>query len=333
MILVSGGSGLVGSHLLRLLIKKGEAVRATYRSSSSIKACAKVFEAFNETAHFEEIDWVQADLLDLTALEKAFEGVDQVYHSAAMVSFKRKDRPTLFEVNVQGTANMVNLALDFKVKKFCFVSSVAAIGKYRDKDCSDERASWKQEGGTSDYSISKYYAENEVWRGAAEGLPIVIVNPSTVLGYGDLKRSSNKLFEKVDRGLPFYPGGSNGFVGVDDVVQCMYALMESEIQGERFILSSENISYQQLFNSIAEALEKKPPSFELQKWMATLYMYLDSFLFYLGLQDSPITRANLTTAFNHKCFDTAKIKDRLGFDFEPIEAVTKRHGGFYRRES
>ena len=329
MILVSGGSGLVGSHLLRLLVKDEEPIRAIYRSKSSIEKCRKVFDAYGETNAFKKIEWFQADILDIPALEDAFKGVKKVYHSAAMVSFKDKDHQQLFKVNIEGTANMVNVSLQADIEKFCFVSSVAAIGKYRDESCSDEDALWQKEASTSDYSISKITAENEVWRAAAEGLPIVIVNPSTIIGFGDWNSSSNTLFKKVNEGLPFYPPGSNGFVAVDDVVEIMIKLMDSEISNERFILSAENITYQSLFSFLAQGLDKKPPQYKLNKWMAVSYLWFERLISLMGLKRTSISRANIRTAFSNRCYKNEKVKSTLGIEFRSIEQTAKDCGKLY----
>jgi nucleoside-diphosphate-sugar epimerase len=331
MILVSGGSGLIGSHLLRELSKGDTPVRALYRSHASLDKCKKVFEAFGDESFFEKIEWFEADILDIPALEKAFQGISRVYHAAAVVSFKGKDQAQLFKVNIQGTANMVNLALKEGVQKFCFVSSVAAIGKYRDQKCSDEDALWQKHDDTSDYAISKFYAENEVWRASAEGLPVVIVNPSTVIGYGDWHSSSNKLFKKVHEGLPFYPPGSNGFVAVKDVVECMIKLMDSKIQDQRYILSAENLSYRKLFSSIAKGLSKKPPKYRLSKWQALTYLYFERCVALLGIKRSEISRANVRTAFSERCYKNEKVKEALGIKFLSIEETAEDCGILYSK--
>lgn len=331
MILVSGGSGLVGSYLIRELLRKGERVRAIYRSQSSIEKARMLFEVLEEQAAFEQIEWFHADLLDLPALEDSFKGVKKVYHAAAMVSFQPKDRADMFEINIEGTANMVNLALEFGIEKFCFVSSVAAIGKYRNGDCSDEEALWQNSKQTSDYAISKFYAENEVWRAAEEGLKMVIVNPSTIIGFGDWKFSSNALFKRVSEGLPFYPPGRNGFVAVEDVVSAMIQLMDSTVEKERFILSSENIRYRQLFQGIADGLNKKVPKISLRKWQAFGYMYVERILAFLGLKSQSISRANIRTAFSDRCYSNEKVKDQLGMKFIPISKATVMSGKLYRK--
>jgi len=221
------------------------------------------------------IEWVKADLLDYFSLKDAFKNIDYVYHAAALVSFDSKSANQLIKVNVEGTENIVNLSLEFSIKKFCFVSSVASLGEYPNGKCTDEAAPWQNSKSTSSYSISKYYAENEVWRASQEGLPVVIVNPATILGFGDWESSSLKIIKRVYDGLSFYTPGKNGFVGVTDVVKAMLELMESEIENERFILVAENISFKLLFEKIACALKVRPPKIKANYLLAILLKNLD----------------------------------------------------------
>lgn len=288
-----------------------------------------LFRQFEEEKNFDLIQWVNADLLDLPSLDDAFEGIKQVYHAAAVVSFKKSDSSSMIAANVEGTANMVNLAIKHGVDKFCFVSSVAALGKYRDGSCADEETLWQKEEHTSDYSISKFYSENEVWRAAQEGLNTVIVNPSTIIGFGDWNQSSNTLFKKIHQGLSFYPSGSTGFVSVEDVVACMIRLMESDINGRRFVLSSENRSFESIFNKMAGALGKTAPKIGVKKWQATLYVRIMSLLRIFYRQENPITIANVHSAFNKRCFDSSRIEKELQFEFEPIDSAIERSASFY----
>lgn len=331
MILVSGGSGLVGSYLLKSLISKGEKVRAIYRSQKSLDKTRLLFDAFEEPDYFDKIEWVKSDILDLSALELAFEEVKKVYHCAAVVSFQEKNSSQMMNVNIEGTANMVNLSLKYQIGKFCYVSSVAALGKYRDGSCTDEDTIWQKEEFTSDYSISKFYAENEVWRAAEEGLDVVIVNPSTIIGFGDWMESSNALFKKVNDGLPFYPPGVNGFVAVEDVVSAMIQLMESSISKERFVISAENLSYQDLFAFIAKGLDKKPPTVRLKKWQAKLYSYWEYFRFLFSKKSPTVTSATIKTAFSNRCFSNNKIKGTINLSFSTIEEASIRSGKLYSK--
>lgn len=331
MILVSGGSGLVGSYLLIELIEKGEKVRAIFRSENSLEKVKKVFSMLGKEKIYDKIEWVQANLLDLSSLEDAFEGVEKVYHCAAIVSFQKGDANDLITTNIQGTANMVNLALQNQIKKFCFVSSVAALGKYRNGDCADENTLWQKEEHTSDYSISKFYSENEVWRASEEGLEVVIVNPSTIIGYGDWNQSSNSIFKRMNEGLPFYPSGSTGFVAVEDVVSSMIQLMESNISNERFVVSAENIEFKQLFEWISISLHKKAPSVRLKKWQAMAYASVMGILSIFSSSPPRITQSNIHSAFNKRCFSSKKLKEALGFEYRSIENSIQKNGELYRK--
>src|SRR5690606_12099887 len=209
MVLVTGGTGLVGAHLLLELAGSGEKLKAIYRSPKRKAFTKSLFKLHNRESDFDSIQWVKADILDIPALEAVFEGVEYVYHCAAIVSFDPADLQQMMKINIEGTANMVNIAVEKQVKKFCYVSSVAAIGEYVGDKCSDEEAVWQKSKATTNYSISKYYAENEVWRASEEGLNVVIVNPSTILGLGNWNEGSSAIFKKVHDGLRFYPTGSN----------------------------------------------------------------------------------------------------------------------------
>ncbi len=329
LILVSGGSGLVGSYLLRELVKNGEEVRALYRSDESLKKAKFIFQTFGEEANFNKVDWVKANILDLPQLEESFKGVRTVYHCAAIVSFKKGDAQSMIETNVEGTANMVNLAVANGIEKFCFVSSVASLGKYRDGSCADEETIWQKIDHTSDYSISKFYSENEVWRASEEGLKVVIVNPSTIIGFGDWNQSSNSIFKRVHEGLPFYPGGSTGFVAVEDVVDSMISLMRSDISNQRFVVSGENLEFKQLFDWIADGLGKKKAKYPLKKWQAMLYIQILRLFSFLTFSKPKLTALNVHTAFNKRCYDNQKIKKAINIEFRSIEDTVKRNSELY----
>jgi nucleoside-diphosphate-sugar epimerase len=321
MILVTGGTGLVGSHLLLELVQSQESIRAIYRSKESLNKTKKVFEAYNQISDFDKIEWQQADLLDYFSLKDQMGGITKIYHAAATVSFASKDAEQMMRVNIDGTAHLVNLALEHEVLKFCFVSSVAALGSYASNKCTDENALWQKTDTTSNYSISKYYAENEVWRASEEGLPVAVINPATIIGYGDWTESSSTIIKKVADGLSFYPPGTNGFVGVKDVVKAMTYLMNSEITNKRYLLVSENLSYKTLLTLIAESMNKKPASFSVSKPIASLMMVLDQIRALLTAGKPTLTKETLETAFKKKCFSADKIKQELGFEFEPMKKV------------
>ena len=324
MILVTGGTGLVGSHLLHLLLKNGEKVKATYRSKKSLEKAEKVFASYHAQQLFNQINWVEADVTDYFSLEDIFEDVTHVYHCAAVVSFDRRKSDKMYEINVDGTKNMVNLSLIHSIQKFCYVSSVASLGSYADGRCTDEEAIWTHSDETSYYSITKYYAENEVWRAAEEGLNTVIVNPATIIGFGNWEESSTAIIKKIHDGLNFYTPGSNAFIGVADVVKAMHLLMNSEISDQRYILVADNWRFQKLFTHIAQGLGKKPPQKEAPRWLANLLRRLDEARYFIFGSKTVLTKQSVDTAFRKKCFSAEKIRKELQFEFEPMETVIEK---------
>ena len=324
MILVTGGTGLVGSHLLYLLIKNGENVTATFRTSKRLEQTKNVFANYGATELFDNIIWKKANIADYFSLNDVFQNITHVYHCAAVVSFDRRKADNMYEVNVEGTANVVNLCLEFNIAKLCYVSSVASLGKYTDGRCTDEKAIWTHSGETSYYSVTKYYAENEVWRGAEEGLNTVIVNPATILGFGDWEESSLAIIKKVNDGLNFYTPGSNAFIGVEDVVKVMHQLMNSDVSDERYVLISENLSFKKLLSSIAIGLNRKPPQKEAPRWVANGLRRLDELRYFLLGSKTVLTKQSIDTAFRQKCFSAEKIKSELNFEFESMESVIRK---------
>ncbi|MEO6759681.1 MAG: SDR family NAD(P)-dependent oxidoreductase, partial [Saprospiraceae bacterium] len=250
LILVTGGTGFLGSYLLRMLAKRGLRVRATRRSGSP-DDLVKELEG--------QVEWVEADVTDVLGLETAFEGVTHVFHCAAMVSFHPRDVRRMMQINVEGTANVVNLALAHQVKKLVHVSSIASLGRTKERPQLDESAKWVTSKANSQYAISKYLSEQEVWRGQAEGLPTAIVNPAIILGSGFWDQGSARFFSQVDGGLKFAPIGRSGFVDVRDVAAFMIRLMEREVSGERYILNAENMEFARFFGLVASSLQAKPP--------------------------------------------------------------------------
>ncbi len=270
MILVTGGTGLVGSHLLYHLLLENDSVRAIHQQNSDLNAVKRVFQFYGPDAEnlFNKIRWVEASLNDIPELEKAFENVKYVYHCAAIISFASKDYQKMRRVNIYGTTNVVNLCISNQVEKLCFVSSVAAIENGIEGELMDETDNWNNATDKSDYAITKYGAEMEVWRASQEGIPVVIVNPGVILGSGFWHKGSGRLFSNVQKGLKFYTEGVTGFVGVQDVVKIMILLMSSTIANQRFVIISENISYKNILFMIADALGKQRPKIKISKFIS-----------------------------------------------------------------
>lgn len=318
MILVTGGTGQIGSRLLLNLTKnKAYKVRAIYRNTQSLEKIRQLFVKHSDSgaAQFDTIEWIQADLSNIPALEKAFEGVTFVFHCAGLISFQPQDFDKLIEVNVQGTANIVNLSIDFGVKKLCYVSSVATLSTLPHTPI-DEENDWNNEDNNTDYAISKHGAEMEVWRGSQEGLPVVIVNPSVVLGGDFADRGSGLLYKKVADGLRYYPAGATGFVGVDDVVRAMVQLQFSEVAGERFVLNAENLTYKAVLERIAKQLGVKAPTKCVSHQMLRFLARLDGVLSFLYLKKRTLTLASADALGTVTTYNGEKIKKYIDFNYE-----------------
>ncbi|MGL5276453.1 NAD-dependent epimerase/dehydratase family protein [Myroides sp.] len=321
MILVTGGTGLVGAHLLLHLLQSEDAVRAIYRNEESIKKTKTFFALNNQAKLFLKIEWVKADLIDVPALEVAFKDVDYVYHCAALVSFEPKDEKQLRKTNIEGTANIVNLSIAFNIKKLCYVSSIAALGETLAKDkVITETTDWNPELYHGDYAITKYGAEMEVWRGTQEGLDVIIVNPGIIFGRGFGYEGSGAFFQKVKKDFPFYTKGIAGIVGVNDVVNAMYMLMNSEVKNERFALVSDNISYQELINYIADLMGKKHPSIKVSRTSSVLAWKLDNFVSLITRKKRSFTRSLAQASHSKYIYDCSKIKNTISFEFEHYQS-------------
>lgn len=305
MDLVTGGTGLLGSELIRQLLDAGHKVRATYNRTQPS------FEHIN-------LEWVKADLLDIVAIEQALENVSAVYHCAAIVSFSPKMRNALYMVNVEGTRNILDCSLASDVNKFVYVSSVAALGKPGPGAVINEQTEWDDGDESSVYGRSKYLAEREVWRAISEGLNGVIVNPSIILGAGEWGSGSTGIFQKAYESYPWYTTGVTGFVDVRDVARAMILLMRSDITGERFILNAANVSYKDVLTMAAEAFGSKAPRREVTPFMAKIIGALGSASAKLGM-DPLITKETARSAVSNREFDNAKLLQALpGFQYHCI---------------
>jgi len=329
MVFVTGANGLLGSHLLLELLRRGERVRALARVGSDLGPVQALFRWYGPEAEtgWERIDWVFGDILDIPFMETALEGIGQVYHCAAMISFDPADEETLLKVNWEGTRNLVNLCLALGVPTFCQVSSIATLGGIG-AVCTE--ADTSEPGGTSGYAISKYLAEMEVWRGGQEGLKTVIVNPGVILGPGPLNRGSSRFFAETASGLRFSPPGGTGFVGVRDVARAMLELTTASCFGERFILVSENLGYGDLIGLIARRLQVPAPRKTLRAWQLEALWRLDWVRMLLGGKGRKLSKASARSLKRRKIYSNEKIRERLGFEFEAIESVVGEVAAYYR---
>jgi dihydroflavonol-4-reductase len=324
MILVTGGTGLVGYHLLLQLSIEKEAIRAIYRSEKKLQHVKNLFQAANQLTAFEKIDWIKTDILDVPALELAFKDVSLVYHCAALVSFNPKDEDKLYQNNIVGTANVVNLSLSKNVKKLCYVSSIAALGNGTEHNLIiNEETERNNEAIRSDYSISKFGAEMEVWRGFQEGLDVVIVNPGVIFGNGFPKEGSSLFIQNIKDGQSFYTLGKLGIIAVEDVVKALTTLMKSTISGERFILVAEDVTYKELFDRIADTLQAKKPKYEVKKWQVQIARVLEFIFATLFFRKRMLTKSTINSLYNLEIHDTSKIKKAIDFEFLDMKVYLK----------
>ncbi len=336
MILVTGGTGLVGSHLLLDLVRSGEKVKAIYRNKSKLSEVKKVFSYYvsnKEAEHlFDSIEWLKADILDIPSLNSAFENINSVYHCAAIVSFNSKNAKQLRTTNIEGTANIVNSCIKFNVEKLCHISSIASMDLAIGDHQITENFTWYPEKSHSDYAISKYGAEIEVWRGTQEGLNAVIVNPGIIIGPGFWSNGSGRIFEKTNKGLRYYIPKTTGFVGVQDVSKASIQLMNSDIKNEQFILVSENLSFKQVLEWAAKSINKKPPRKALKPWLVIMGWIYQSIASTLWGAEKQLTIDSYKSLFQHRYYDNNKVKDAIGFTFTPVKKTIEDAGEIFRKE-
>jgi nucleoside-diphosphate-sugar epimerase len=308
--------------LLLHLVENEDSVRAIYRESKSIEKTKSLFKLYQKEPLFAKINWIQADIIDVPSLEAAFQNVTYVYHCAGLISYDPNDENAIRKTNIEGTANIVNFCIEYHIKKLCHVSSIAALGNITAHENEITEANeWNPETPHSDYAISKYGAEMEIWRGQQEGLNIVIVNPGVIFGAGFWNQGSGLFFSSIKKGFPFYTNGSTAYVGVTDVVKIMMKLMKSDLAGERYIVIAENCSFKDVIFKIAENLHVKKPKTEAKPWLLNIAWRLDwlfSCLFGTKRKLSKYSAVSLTSS---EFISNQKIKNALNFEFQSIDSV------------
>ena len=317
MVLVTGGTGFLGSYIIKQLVEKGYAVRAIRRSSKLPFWISKDI--------FDKVEWVDGDVLDVVALEDAMEGVDTIIHSAAVVSFAKKDRKDMYQVNVEGTANVVNMALEKNVRRLIHISSVAALGRTNNGGQVNEEKKWEESKANTHYGKSKFKAELQVWRGINEGLEAIILNPGTILGYGDWHSSSCAIFKQVHNGFKWYTAGINGFVDVEDVARAAIVLMESNISEQRFIVNGDSWPFKKLQDTIADGFGKKRPEKQASAFLLAIAWRLEKIKSLFTGKKPLLTKESAGVAQSQTWFENEKILKALpGFSFTPLEETIKK---------
>lgn len=316
-VFVTGGTGFIGSYIIKKLVKQGVTVRAIRRSDK--------LPFYIPSEIFNKVEWVEGDVMDIVSLSDAMQRADAVIHSAAIVSFSKKERQQMYHVNVEGTANVVNAAVENQIKRFLHISSVAALGRTTKTETVTEQKKWEESKNNTHYAITKHHSELHVWRGFAEGLEGVVINPSTVLGYGDWHQSSCAIFKNAYKKFPWYTKGVNGFVGVEDVAEVAVQLLFSDITQKKFIVTAENWSFQQLFNSIADGFHKKHPHKEATKAMGEIAWRVEKLKEAITGKKALLTKETAKVAHSKTSFDNAALLQVLAdFQFTPLETVIKQ---------
>jgi dihydroflavonol-4-reductase len=311
-ILITGGTGFLGAYIIQELVQKGYSVRAIRRSNT--------VPSFIPAAIMSKVEWVEGDVLDVVALEEAMEGIDTVIHAAAVVSFAKKDSANMYQVNVDGTANVVNIALEKNIRRLVHISSVAALGRTATGGTVDEDKKWEESKVNTHYAKSKFKGEMEVWRAIGEGLDAVILNPATILGYGDWHSSSCAIFKNVYEEFKWYTPGINGFVAVEDVAKATVLLMESPITEQRFVVSGDNWSFKKLMDTIADGFGKKKPARQTTPLLAAIAWRVEKLKSLFTGKKPLLTKESARVAHSKTNFDNRKLLQTLpGFSYTPLE--------------
>lgn len=338
MILVSGATGLLGIHLLiELCQKQNMPIKAIYRTEAKKNEARKVFLKYypktDAVEKWDQLLWVKADIVNIPSLKIAFKQITEVYHCAGYVSFDRKKFNLLKKINIEGTANMVNISLSNNISKFCHVSSIATLNQAPEKVFLDENSPWNTDAANSGYAISKFGGEMEVWRGIQEGLNAVIVNPGVIIGSGFFTKGSSKLFSTVKKGIPFFTPGTTGYVSVNDCVQIMHQLMAKNIFNERFILVAKNSTHKNVIDTIGSQLNVKTPKKQIGKiWLSAVGKF-EYALSYISKYKPKIHLDVLNSLYESSKYDNNKIKIVLDWHFEDLSSTLKRVAIDYQSSS
>ncbi len=340
MIFVTGGTGLVGAHLLYELAKTKQKVKALKRETSNLQQVLKTFMYYSEKEEakelFNKIEWVNGDILEYDSINLALSGVKEIYHCAAIVSFESKERQRMISNNVEGTANLVDAAIENGVKKICHVSSIAALGKVYNGEAVTEETNWVPSKKNSGYSESKFFSETEIWRGIEEGLDAIIVNPSIIFGPGNWETGSAKIFKTIQDGMKFYTKGVTGFVDVKDVVRPMIQLMDDsnfeKCKNQRYLLSAENLSYEQVFLEIANGLDVSRPTIWANDFLLALVWRVAAIASIFTGKAPFITREAATGRNDKNQYDGSKVTRMIGYHYQSISASIKNTTSFLKND-
>tara|TARA_B100000287_G_scaffold426316_1_gene474027 strand:- start:155 stop:1159 length:1005 start_codon:yes stop_codon:yes gene_type:complete len=332
MIFVTGGTGLVGAHVLLNLSQKKKRFKAFKRESSSLKVCESIFGYYEAQDLFSKIEWVDGDINDIPSLQRGMKECDHVLHIAGIVSFDPNDINLVNKVNIEGTANIINVAIDAGIKKIGYVSSIAALGKHTDKSIIDEECHFKKTNTESNYAYSKYYAEQEVWRASQEGVDVVIINPSVILGPGDWNKGSSKIFQRIHQGLKFYTEGTTGYVDVVDVAEILLILFFSKIKNERFIVNAINLPIRDCFDKIAIEFNKPKATIKVTPILKSLAWRIEYMRSLFTGEKPLLTRETANSAIKKVAFSSNKLIKEIDFKFIDIDDTISKYCKWYLKD-
>ncbi|MDR2911148.1 MAG: NAD-dependent epimerase/dehydratase family protein [Bacteroidales bacterium] len=338
MIFVTGGTGLVGAHLLFELTSSGKKVKALKRENSNLQQVLKSFSYYTENPYelYNKIEWVNGDMLDYFQMEEILEGITEIYHCAAIISFRRADHRKMIRNNVERTSNIVNAAIKNGVKKICHVSSISALAHSPEGSDVTETSNWEPSKKVSGYSKSKFLSEMEIWCGIEEGLDAIIVNPSIILGPTNWETGSARIFKAIWNRLPFYTRGITGYVDVKDVVSAMIKLMQPQVfdktKNQRYIINAENISFYELFAQIARTLEKPAPKYLCTNTILKIACTLATITSLITRKPPVITPETIASSNKINKYDGSKITRMINFQYTPIVETIKQTATFLKND-
>ncbi len=310
-VLVTGANGLLGSHILRDLLDQGYSNLYGYiRPQSDLSLVDDIKD---------KVTWMYGDLLDIFALESAMKNVSVVIHSAGMVSYNLRKTDEIYSTNETGTANVVNTALALNIDKLVHISSIAALGRDKQAAVINENVKWNNSPNNTIYAKSKYLAEQQAWRGYFEGLPVTILNPSIILGVGNWDLTSLKFLPKIEKGNKFYPLGGTGYVDVKDVAALSTLSINHKYDGERYIVSSQNLTFKEFFDQVSKALGTKPPSIKVNSFLAGIGWRIDWVKSLLFGTEPILTKETVINASKISQYENSKSVDQFGFVYRDID--------------
>ena len=305
MVVITGASGLLGQALIDHFTSRNVEVIALYRKS--------------KPAPGDKIKWVESDITDVNFLTDVFKGATCVIHAAALISFSRRHKKKMYQINVGGTANVVNASLTAGVKRLVYISSVSAIGKSPGQNMADEQSPWPGASVPSNYGLTKYLGELEVYRGEAEGLSVAVINPSVILSSMDMHRSSGLIFQYLKNGGPFYPDGHINYVDARDVAEAVFRLYENTSVRGRFILNAGTLPWKIFFQKVTSRIEKRSPYIRIPPNVTLVAAGIEWVRSLLMGTEPLITRETANLARQYVSYSSEKAISELAMVFRDID--------------